>query len=118
MLVKSAVQPLIRGVFRSVIGSGSAVTTGTVEVTSDIGSGTFYWVLTTSATPPSIAQVKAGQDHLGLAAPDSGSQTVIAAGVQSDSASGLTPSTTYYPYFVHTNTGADSDVLAGASDIT
>jgi len=117
MQINSVVQPLIRGVFRSIVGSDGISTSGTVTVTSDTGTGTFYWVLTTSATPPSIAQVKAGQDHLGAAA-DSGSKTVTAAGSQNDSATGLASSTTYYPYFVHTNTGVDSDVLAGSSDST
>lgn len=117
MLVKSVVQPLIRGVFRSIVGSDGAVTSGSVQVTTDVDSGTFYWVLTTSATPPSIAQVKAGQDHLGAAAPASGNKAVSATGVQSDSATGLTASTTYYPYFVHTNI-VDSNVLAGTSDTT
>ena len=117
MLVKAVVHPLIHGLFRPVIDS-MGVTIGTVEVTTDVDSGTWYWVLTTSPTTPSAAQVKAGQDHLGVAAADSGNDSVVAAGVLSDSAAGLAPATTYYPYFVHTNTGVDSAVLAGSSGAT
>ena len=98
-LVKSIVQPLVRGVFIPVTGDGSSAPGGTLQVTTDVDTGTFYWVLTTSATAPSVAQVKAGQDHLGAAAPASGNKVVSATGVQSDSATGLAASTTYYPLF-------------------
>ena len=118
MLINSVVQPLTKGLFRSVVGDSSGGSPGgTVQLTTDVDTGTFYWVLTTSATPPSIAQVKAGQDHLGVSAPASGNKGVTATGVQNDSVTGLAAATTYYPYFVHTNI-VDSNVLAGTSDTT
>lgn len=117
VLVKSVISPLTRGIFRAVVQDLSGSPGGNVAVTTDVGSGDFYWVLTTSATQPSIAQVKAGQDHLGASASASGTKAVTSAGAQSDSATGLTAATTYYPYFVHVNI-VDSDVLAGTSDTT
>lgn len=88
-------------------------TSGYVGVTTDIGAGTLYWVLTTSATPPSAAQVKAGQDHTGSAAAAADDQSVSGSGAQSATATGLSSNTAYYAYFVQDN-GADSNVAAAA----
>jgi hypothetical protein len=56
--------------------------------------------VTQSATPPSAAQVKAGEDNSGNPADDDGSQAVIATGTQDASASGLTADTDYWAYFM------------------
>jgi hypothetical protein len=82
-------------------GASSGMSTADIGVTTNEGNGILYWVVTTSATTPSAAQIKAGQDHASAAAPDSGSQAVGSTGVKTDSASGLTASTNYYAHFMH-----------------
>ena len=78
--------------------NGSTGATGTVS--TDDGSGTLYVVATTSATAPSAAQVKAGQDHLGAAASAATSKAVTTSGNQTVTLSGLSPSTTYYLHYM------------------
>jgi hypothetical protein len=73
-------------------------TTATAAVTTDRGDGTLWWVVTTSATTPSHAQIKAGQDHTGSAAAADGSQAVTATGSQGVSITGLTAETQYYTH--------------------
>ncbi|MBV2138576.1 MAG: DUF4082 domain-containing protein [Candidatus Thiodiazotropha sp. (ex Ctena orbiculata)] len=82
-------------------------------VDTNVGSGTWYWYLSQSATPPSIADLKAG-----TGADDFGSQTVLATGTLSDSASGLSQGTTYYCHHVHDNAGVDSNVVTSAGVAT
>ena len=105
--------------------SGSTAATGSVD--TDEANGTLYWVVTTSNTAPSKAQVKAGQDHTGSAATDDGSQSVSGTGTQtlSPAPSGLTASTSYYIHFMHEDAAANqSDVSSGdgfttaAADVT
>ena len=59
---------------------GPGVSSGSVETNE--AAGTLYWVVSTSATPPSAAQIKSGVDHTGATASDSGSMTVTAVGRQ------------------------------------
>jgi len=85
---------------------------GVGGVSTNEGNGTLHWVVTTSATTPSAAQIKAGQTHTGAAAADSGSQTVTDTGTlsTSPSASGLQDDTNYRFHFVQTDTaGNDSN---------
>lgn len=85
-------------------------------VDTDEGNGTLYWVVTTSGTAPSAAQVKAGLDNGGSAAADSGSQAVSGTGTQaiSGGATGLTAETTYTAHFMHEDaTGNQSSVASG-----
>jgi hypothetical protein len=79
-------------------------------VTTDVGAGTLHHVVTTSATKPSAAQVKAGQDHAGSPAPAGGSAPVPAAGLRSVSGSGLVPETTYHVHYLQATSGGDSVV--------
>jgi hypothetical protein len=74
--------------------------------------------VTTSATPPSVAQVKAGQNNGGTAAVDSGNQAVSATGAQNATADGLTASTAYYSYFVHTDAAGNNSTVAAADGFT
>lgn len=92
-------------------------TTANLSVSTTKGNGTLYWVIDTSATPPSAAQVKLGQGSSGSAAASSGSQAVTVRGTQTKSgASGLTQGVTYYAYFMHEDSGAhQSNVAASAS---
>lgn len=100
----------------SASGSGASGTVAVGSVVTDEAGGTLSWVITTSATAPSAAQVKAGQDHTGSAAVDAGSQAVGTVGQQQVIASGLTPETTYYFHFQQVDASAnDSDVASSAS---
>ncbi len=94
----------------------SGSTTADISVTTDTAAGTLYYVITTSATRPIASQVEAGQDHLGVAAPSSGSQTVTLAGIVTIAATGLSAGTTYYTYFMHKDVASNrSDVAAAGS---
>jgi len=93
-------------------GSGTVSTTGT--------NGTLYAVITTSSTPPSAAQVKAGQDHTGAAAVDTASQAVTGSGVQTITGgfTGLTASTAYYAHYMHENTSSQQSTVSSADGFT
>lgn len=100
-------------------GTQTGATTADLTVSTDEGNGTLYWVVTTSATAPSVAQVQAGQDHTGSAAPGSGNQSVGATGTQNASATGLTAATAYYAHFQQEDAANnDSTVLSSASFTT
>ena len=111
---------ITRGVFRSVISSivsDAGAAGNSVGVTTDVnGTHTIYYVLTTSATPPTGTQVKAGQDHLGAAASYADSIAATSSGSKADSV-GTLGAGTYYPYFYAENGTAGSAVLAGTSDV-
>lgn len=94
-------------------------TTANLSVVTTKGNGTLYWVISTSATPPSAAQVKAGQSSSGAAATSSGNQTVTVRGTQTkNGASGLTNGVTYYAYFMHEDSGAHQSNIAAAASFT
>ena len=98
--------------------TANGATAGDGSVTTDEGNGTLYWVVTQSATSPSVAQIQAGQDHTGSAADDSGSQSVSATGVQNASATGLTASTTYYFHFQHQDAATNDSTASSADGFT
>ncbi len=82
-----------------------------ISATTNEANGTMRVVTTTSATAPSKAQVKAGQDHTGAVAVFAGSQAIGSTGVKTFNATGHTALQTYYGYVVHTDAaGNDSDV--------
>lgn len=85
----------------------TGATTGLVSVDTDEGNGTLYLVVTTSSTQPSVAQIKAGQNHLGVAGAYSSSQAVSSTGTKNFGPTGLTTSTVYYAHFVHTDSSAN-----------
>lgn len=95
-------------------------TTGSGSVSTDEGNGTLYWVVTQSATSPSAAQVKAGQDHTGSAADDSGSQAVSGTGVQNVSGgfTGLTASTGYFAHYMHEDAATNQSTVSSADGFT
>lgn len=89
-------------------------TTADIGVTTDEANGTLYWVVTLSATPPTKAQVKAGQNSAGAAAAASGSQVISTTGAKTASATGLTADTAYTAHFMHEDAAANqSDVSTG-----
>lgn len=94
--------------------AGPTGAVGTVETTE--GNGTIYWAVTTSSTAPSIADIKSG-----AGAASFNSFAAFSPGVKTTSpaASGLSPSTTYYFHFVHTDlAGNDSNVATSAAFTT
>lgn len=106
-------------VLSSPVGTATGSTTATVGATTDEGNGTLYAVVTTSATQPSVAQIKAGQNHTGAAAAWAGSVAVSSTGAKTLNATGLTGSTTYYAHLVHSDAaGNDSNRVVSASFTT
>ena len=98
------------------VASGANAMTGSVSTNE--ATGTLYWVVTTSATAPSAAQVKAGQNHLGAAAPASGSQAVTTTGVQAMSDNGLAAGTAYFTHFMHEDGAANQSAVSSADGFT
>lgn len=95
--------------------SSAAPLTCQGSVSTNEGNGTLYAVVTASATAPSAAQVKAGQDHTGSAALRVISQAVSGTGTQSI-ASGSVTAGTRYMHFMHEDAAANqSTVVSSAS---
>lgn len=106
-------------VLSSASGSATGITTADIVVTTNEADGTIYWVVTTSATTPSVSQIQAGNDHTGSAAVDSGNASVGSTGEKTGSVTGLTAATTYYGYWVHEDAaGNQSSIAATGSFIT
>ena len=105
-VLKPSLKPVMGSVFSARIGSPVL---SSISVTTDTDSGTIYWVLTTSTTPPSVAAIKAGTGDA------AGSIEVTLAGTQYVTFNRPAPGT-YYPHFVQTNSGVDSDVHTGTGD--
>jgi hypothetical protein len=105
-------------VLSSPTGTATGPTTATIGATTDEGNGTLYGVVTTSATQPSVAQIKAGQDHTGAAAAWGGSQSISSTGANTLNATGLTASTGYYGHLVHTDAAANDSNRVSSSQFT
>lgn len=100
-------------------GTATGETTADGSVDTDEGDGTLYWVVTTSSTAPTVAQVQAGQDESGAAAAASGNQAVSSTGTQNVSASGLDAGTQYWFHFQQQDeVGNDSTVVTSSSFTT
>lgn len=101
------------------LSSASATATGSTTaalgVSTNRANGTLYWVVDTSASPPTAAQVKAAQGSGGGAAVASGNQAVSAIGAQAASATGLTAGTVYYAYFMQEDAVGNQSTVASAS---
>lgn len=91
--------------------NGDTAMTGTVSTNE--GNGTLYKFVSTSATPPSAANLKAG-----TGAVVSGSQAVSGTGVQNITATGLTASTIYYVHYLHRDTAGNDSAIASTSSFT
>lgn len=105
-------------VLTSPTGTQTGSSTATVGVTTDENNGTLYAVVTTSATQPSVAQVKAGQNNGGTAAAYASSQAISSTGAKTFSATVLAPGTTYYAHFVHTDTALNNSTVSSTSSFT
>ena len=110
-----AIAPVLSGASASATSASSL----SALVTTDEGNGTLYGVVTSSASVPSQAQVKAGQDHTGSAADWAGSEAVFSSGEKSLTPTGLTAATNYYFHTMHEDaTGNQSAVTSSASVTT
>lgn len=89
---------------------GSSGNTADLSVTTDTGSGTLYWFLSTSATPPTVANLKTGTGSVAF-----DNQAVSGAGAQTMNNKGsLAEKTTYYAHFVQNTTNGDSAIVTSA----
>lgn len=88
-------------------------------VTTSTNNGTIYVVASTSATVPTSAQIRAGQNHLGATVP-SRTITVTNSGTWTlYSVSSLTPGTTYYLHVIHRDSSnRDSNILTSSAFAT
>ncbi len=96
----------------------ATATTANLYVTTDRSDGTLYAVVTNNATPPTAAQVKAGQNHLGAAATYASNQALATAGFKTFLATGLTTASTYYAYFMHERLPAEQSAVAATMSFT
>ena len=98
--------------------SGAAVSSSEISgsVYTNKNTGTLYAVATLSSTKPSIAQIQAGQNHLGVAAAYATSQEVTMYGTQSVLADGLSSYIQYYWHFQHKDADdLDSTVITSTA---
>lgn len=95
--------------------SATGTTTASGSVSTDEGNGTIDAVLTTSATPPSAAQVQAGQDHTGSSAVATDLDNIVTAtGSQSFTFSGLQTGVRYWMHVVHEDASANVSSVASS----
>ena len=80
-------------------------TTATVSVTTDFSTGTLYCYVSTSSTPPTATDLKAG-----TGAVFADDQSISSIGAKNFSVTGLTISTVYYSHFLHNVVAGDSDI--------
>lgn len=101
-------------ILSSPTGTATGSTTAIVGATTDEGNGTLYAFVSTSATPPSAATLKAG-----TGAAWAGSQAVGSTGAKTLNTTGLTASTGYYAHLLHTDAaGNDSNIVTSAQFTT
>ncbi|MEW8105050.1 MAG: cadherin repeat domain-containing protein [Candidatus Thiodiazotropha endolucinida] len=91
--------------------TGQNTMQGTVDTDTDTGTLYAYW--STSATPPSATDLKAG-----TGAAWSGNQAVTSTGTKTFNATGLVAGETYYAHFLHDNSGSESAISTSAGVAT
>lgn len=95
-------------------GTATGPTTADLVVSTNEAGGTLYWYVSTSATPPSDTDLKAG-----TGAVYSFNEAVGATGVQSDAATGLSAATQYFLHTLQTDSaGLDSDIATSSGFTT
>lgn len=97
-------------VISSPTASATGQNTGTGGFSTDTTSGTGYYYISTSATPPSATDLKAGASP----ADDSGNSTVTAS-PHTFNFSGLNPDTTYYAHYIQDDGSSDSNIISSGS---
>jgi hypothetical protein len=95
----------------SILSNTITTTSATASVTVSVARGQIFIVVTSSAVVPTIAQIKAGQDHNSAAALFASSTAALATGITQLPVVGLSGATTKYVYMVHNANGYDSGVV-------
>ena len=101
----------------SPLGTATSGTTATLSVTTNEANGVLYAVVTTSSTPPSVTQVKAGQNNAGTSAVFASNQSISSTGTKTFSATGLS-AVPCYAYFVHTDAAGNNSAVSSAASFT
>lgn len=99
-------------------GAATGKNTATGTVSTDEGNGTLYAVVTSSATAPTGAQVRAGQDHTGAAASWAGSQVVSSTGTKTFNATGLTAGAVRYFHYQHRDAASNDSTVSSSAAFT
>ena len=81
-------------------------TTVTVGATTDDATGTLYYYISTSATAPSVANLKSVSGSVKF-----GNDASLSVGANTFAVTGLTASTNYYTYFIQNDGANDSNLL-------
>lgn len=103
----------------SPVGTTTGSTTATIGATTNEGNGTLYGVVTTSVTQPSVAQIKAGQDHTGASSVGTPKSVAVSStGAKTISVTGLTASTAYYAHLVHTDAATNNSNRVTSAQFT
>lgn len=100
-------------VLSSPTATATGATSAALGVASDESNGTLYWYLSTSATPPSAANLEAG-----AGAVQAGSQDVSSTGPQAIGATGLAGSTTYYAHFLQVDAAGNVSAIVSSASFT
>lgn len=95
-------------------GTQTGSTTATVGVTTNEANGTLHTFISTSSTPPSAANLKAGTGAVGTSA----DQTISSTGAKSVSVTGLTAATAYYAHFLHEDAAGNNSSIATSAQFT
>ncbi len=93
-------------------------TTAGVAAATTVTTGVVHGVVTDSATAPSVAQIKAGQDHTGSDADAHFDARVEASGFARADFAGLTDETAYYAHLVQTDAGGGVSNVATTAEFT
>ena len=97
-------------------GTATGTTTADGSVSTDTGTGTLYAIVQESSVgAPSVAQIQAGLDGDGSAAPYDTSQAVSGTGAQAVAATGLTADTEYVWCYQQDDGTTDSAVVTSAA---
>ena len=99
--------PILSGI----TATADSATSFTWSVSTDEGNGTIYWIASTNSTPPSVTQIKVGQDSTGASANASGSQAVSSTGIQNGSGSGLVSQTAYSWFVMHEDSSTNASIV-------
>jgi hypothetical protein len=100
-------------------GSATGTTTASISAAPNEANGTLYFVVTTSSTAPSAAQVKAGQDSAGATAAFSESQIIHTIGrIPSVPVGNLSAGTTYYAHFMQEDLAGNQSARVTSAPFT
>jgi len=98
-------------------GTQTGATTADLAATTDTSNGTVYWVVSTSATRPTPAQMVSGLDSSGAAAAYADNDTVSGTSL-TEAATGLTASTAYYVHVMHVDSNGNYSVVRVSAQFT